>query len=48
MIDVGVGPADLVTLSAVVALFVSATLLASYLPARRASRMDPARSLRSE
>ncbi len=37
---------DPVTLAAVVVLFIGAAGLASYVPARRASRVDPAHTLR--
>ncbi|HEY7529426.1 MAG TPA: ABC transporter permease [Gemmatimonadota bacterium] len=44
----GVGARDPVTLAAVVSVLVAATLLASWIPARRASRIDPIEVLRSE
>lgn len=44
----GVGPRDPVTLLAGAALLGTAALLASWLPARRAARIDPAIALRAE
>jgi ABC-type lipoprotein release transport system permease subunit len=44
----GVSPTDPVTFAAVIALFVAVAALASYAPARRATRIDPVRSLREE
>jgi putative ABC transport system permease protein len=44
----GVGPRDPVTLLAGAGLLGAAALLASWIPARRAARIDPATSLRSE
>ena len=44
----GVEPGDLVTAGAAVAALVAAGLLAAWIPARRASRIDPIRALRSE
>ncbi len=44
----GVGPFDWITFAAVALLLVMASLVASYLPARRASRADPMLALRSE
>jgi len=44
----GVGALDLSAFSAVGGLLVLAALLASYLPARRASRVEPIRALRTE
>jgi predicted permease len=45
---VGVHPTDLPTYGAIVVLFVAIALLACSLPARRASRLDPLKALRSE
>ena len=44
----GVEPTDPATFAAVTLLLVSAALMASYLPARRATRIDPLTSLRAE
>ena len=44
----GVSAADGVTLAAVVALIAASTLLANYIPARRAAAADPLAALRSE
>jgi putative ABC transport system permease protein len=44
----GVGPMDPITYAAVSALLAGMTLLATYLPARRASRVDPVVALRGE
>jgi putative ABC transport system permease protein len=44
----GVRPHDLWTISAVTALLLACGLSAAYLPARRASRVDPMQALRSE
>ena len=44
----GITPHDPPTLAAVVAVVVGAGLLASYLPARRAMRVDPMVALRHE
>jgi ABC-type antimicrobial peptide transport system permease subunit len=43
-----VSPADPLTYAAVLAAMVLAAALASYLPARRATRVDPVEALRSE
>jgi len=44
----GVGPRDVVTLAASCALVVTVALLAAYLPARRAPRVDPIAALRAD
>jgi len=44
----GVSPTDPVTFSSVAALLVAIALFASYVPARRAVRVDPMQSLRAE
>ncbi|HJU64753.1 MAG TPA: FtsX-like permease family protein, partial [Gemmatimonadaceae bacterium] len=43
-----VSPRDMVTLASVTILLTAATLLANYLPARRAARVDPLVALRNE
>jgi putative ABC transport system permease protein len=44
----GVAPADPLTLIATSLLLVAISALASWIPARRAARVDPAETLRSE
>ncbi len=44
----GVAPIDPLTFSAVVAFVILVTLGAAYIPARRASRVDPAKTLRAD
>jgi putative ABC transport system permease protein len=44
----GVGPADVPTFAAVTLLLASVAMLACYLPARRASRVDPMVALRTD
>jgi ABC-type lipoprotein release transport system permease subunit len=44
----GVGANDLETFAAVPSLLASIAFIASYIPARRASRIDPSISLRCE
>jgi ABC-type antimicrobial peptide transport system permease subunit len=45
---VGVSPTDSTTFIAIVVLFMAITVAASWLPARRASRLDPMNALREE
>jgi predicted lysophospholipase L1 biosynthesis ABC-type transport system permease subunit len=44
----GVKPNDVTTIASVVALICAVVLAASYVPARRAARLDPMKALRSE
>jgi len=44
----GVSPVDPVTLLSVCGLLVVVTMVASYVPARRATRIDPALALRAD
>jgi ABC-type antimicrobial peptide transport system permease subunit len=44
----GVSPTDLVTFSTVPVILVATALVASYIPARRATRVDPVVALRDE
>jgi putative ABC transport system permease protein len=43
----GVGPMDSITYAAVSAVLAAMTLVATYLPAHRASRVDPVVALRA-
>jgi putative ABC transport system permease protein len=45
---VGVTPADPMTFAAIVVLFAVVSVTASWLPARRASRLDPMNAIREE
>jgi ABC-type antimicrobial peptide transport system permease subunit len=45
---VGLGSTDVATLAAVSAILLTATVLAAWLPARRAVRIDPVDALRAE
>jgi ABC-type antimicrobial peptide transport system permease subunit len=42
----GIGPGDPLSIGAAILLLAGATMLAAYLPARRASRLDPTDALR--
>ncbi len=44
----GIKPGDAATFAAVAAILFAVSLIASYVPARRASRIDPVRALRQE
>jgi ABC-type lipoprotein release transport system permease subunit len=44
----GISPIDPLTYTAVPLVLVAATVLASYLPARRAAAVDPVQTLRAE
>jgi len=47
MVD-GMQPLDFATFAAVVLLLIASALVASFVPARRASRIDPMKALRQE
>jgi ABC-type lipoprotein release transport system permease subunit len=44
----GVSPADPLTFAVIALLVAAIALLASYVPARRASRIDPTEALRAD
>jgi ABC-type antimicrobial peptide transport system permease subunit len=44
----GIGPADPLTLSLMAAILLGAALIASYIPARWAAKVDPMAALRDE
>jgi len=44
----GITPTDSLTFASVALLLILVALFASYVPARRASRIDPIRALREE
>jgi ABC-type antimicrobial peptide transport system permease subunit len=44
----GIGPRDPLTIAGGIVLLAGVALVASYIPARRAARLDPLLSLRSE
>jgi ABC-type antimicrobial peptide transport system permease subunit len=44
----GLSPADAATLSVSIAVLTVAALMAAYVPARRASRIDPMMALRDD
>src|SRR6185503_18301253 len=44
----GIKPGDAVTFAAVTAVLFAVAMAASYIPARRAARIDPVRALRQE
>jgi ABC-type antimicrobial peptide transport system permease subunit len=44
----GVGPLDPAAYAAALAVMIAASMLASYLPARRAAKIDPIETLRAE